>query len=274
MEWRCHAGGGLGRPGTWRYSSTATGGGRYVGQGIRRPPRGAGATRENAAVLGMAIEIEIKLRVPSHDPVRQALDARGAQCHGTAIETNYILDLPDGSLRASGHGLRVRRIDRDGKTTATLTVKGPSQGGSMKTREEREVAVGDAIGAVEMLRLLGYAPILQYEKRRESWSLDDCLIELDTPPRVGLFVEIEGPSEKAVRSVQEKLGLGGQQHVQRPYRVMMWAYCRVIGIPDFLLTRCTVSAAQLRSRGVPHNRSPFGGLRKIWFLSVSAEREV
>lgn len=207
-----------------------------MGQGIRWPPRGTGATRKNAAVLGMAIEIEIKLRVPSHDPVRQALDARGAQCHGTAIETNYILDLPDGSLRASGHGLRVRRIDRDGKTTATLTVKGPSQGGSMKTREEREVAVSEAIGTVEMLRLLGYVPILQYEKRRESWTLDDCLVELDTPPRVGLFVEIEGPSEKAVRSVQEKLGLGAQQHVERSYPRMLRAYCRDHGIDDFVLT--------------------------------------
>jgi adenylate cyclase class IV len=61
--------------------------------------------------------------------------------------------------------------------------------------------------AVELLDRLGYTRMLTFEKRRETWSLEeDCSIELDTLPQIGSFVEIECKSEADVLRIREKLG--------------------------------------------------------------------
>jgi predicted adenylyl cyclase CyaB len=97
--------------------------------------------------------------------------------------------------------------------------------GPFKSREELEVQVSDAETTARMLEQLGFVQILRYEKRRESWQLDPCRVELDEPPRIGLFVEIEGPDEDSIRQVQKKIGLGDAQHVKASYVAMLAAYC-------------------------------------------------
>ncbi|MCH7886073.1 MAG: CYTH domain-containing protein, partial [Planctomycetes bacterium] len=74
----------------------------------------------------MAVETEAKFRVESHDPIRQRLRAAGARSLGTVLETNLILDRPDGSLRRQGCGLRLRTSQPlEGETArTTLTFKG------------------------------------------------------------------------------------------------------------------------------------------------------
>jgi len=189
---------------------------------------------EAALYLAVTLEIETKLRVEAHEPVRARLRAAGATRLGEVIEWNEIFDRADGSLRQSGVGVRVRSAaPTDGGTPrATLTVKGPRQAGALKRREEREVEVSDGGAAGRILHLLGYVSILRYEKRRESWSLGDCRIELDEPPRIGLFVEIEGPDEPSIRRVQETIGLGHLEHLQASYVRMLSAYCEEHGIAD------------------------------------------
>ena len=44
------------------------------------------------------------------------------------------------------------------------------------------------------------------ETRREAWRLDDVDITIDTWPWIPTFVELEAPTEKAVRAVATKLG--------------------------------------------------------------------
>lgn len=179
----------------------------------------------------MPSEIEAKLAVESHDAVRERLRALGAFCKGAATETDSIFDRPDGSLRSAGYGLRVRsRQCDDGRVTALLTVKGPVRTAPFKSREEREVGVEDAEQAAGMLRLLGYESVLCYEKRRERWRLADCHIELDEVARLGRFVEIEGPSVDAIRSVQQSLGLGAIDHTPASYVGMLLAYCAAHGL--------------------------------------------
>ncbi|MBU0717510.1 MAG: class IV adenylate cyclase [Planctomycetes bacterium] len=177
------------------------------------------------------LEIELKLRVESHEPVREKLRAAEATFVRRALERNLIFDRPDGSLRRQGVGLRVRSLDIEGEkqgpdeTHPTLTVKGPRLPGPMKAREEREVAISDAQTAARMFEMLGFVCILSYEKRRETWQLGPCLVELDEPPRIGLFVEIEGPDEQAIRRVQTTLGLAGVPHVPQSYVHMLADYC-------------------------------------------------
>jgi len=184
-------------------------------------------------VIPMPLEIETKLRVDSHEPVRERLRAEGAARLGQVMERNRIFDRPDGSLRAEGCGLRVRsaRNEVDGETHATLTFKGPVRPGAMKSREEIEIRIDDAEAAAELLTRLGFVVILDYDKRRESWSLGDCVVELDEPPALGLFVEIEGPDEAGIRRVQQSLGLESAPPERSSYVRMLVERARAGGEP-------------------------------------------
>ena len=182
----------------------------------------------------MPMEIEAKFRVASHDGVRERLRGMNAECCGVVIETNVILDRADGSLRKAGCGLRVRSTQvADGSPgVATLTFKGPRKPGPLKSREELEVTVGDGAMGERIMAACGFVTILSYEKRRESWIVGDCRVELDEPPHLGLFVEIEGPGEAAIAKVQTALGLGGEAHVRDSYVHMLIEYCRDHGIVE------------------------------------------
>lgn len=177
-------------------------------------------------ITEMPIEREIKLRVSSHDPVRGSLHKLDATFLHTALEINWILDRPDGSLRRAGCGLRVRMAKTaDGHVKSSITYKGPVQVANAKTREELEIVVGEAETALRIFNSLGYDVILQYEKRRESWALGECRVELDEPARLGLFVEVEGESDAAIDTVRTKLGLRQAETVRSSYVRLLVEYC-------------------------------------------------
>lgn len=182
----------------------------------------------------MGIEIELKLRVESHEPTRHRLRELGATLRKKVVETNRILDRPNGELRRRGCGLRVRTVvDENGQSLpAKLTFKGARQPGDLKSREEIESVVADPAAVVLLLGGLGFATSLCYEKRRESWLWRDCIVELDEPARLGLFVEIEGPSTEAIRVVQADLELCGAETLDVSYVGMLAAYCEAQGIAD------------------------------------------
>ena len=192
------------------------------------------------------LEIEAKYRVASHGPIRERLIAAGAESLATVLEINEIFDAVDGSLRRRGCGVRVRSTidEKTQSRSATMTFKGPVRPGPFKAREEQEVGVSDAETASRILHGLGFVRVLRYEKRRESWRLDDCRIELDQPPHIGLFVEIEGPGEAAITAAAVRLGLDGAVHEKASYVRMLHAYCVEHGITDFSLRMGSTSNAR------------------------------
>ena len=167
----------------------------------------------------MAVEIEIKMKVDHLAPVRDRLRELGATHAGEVMETNTFFDTPDRALLASDCGLRLRHT-RNGATRQekhVLTYKGPRGEGQVKKREEIEVGVDRADAAEQMMERLGYVRRLCFEKRRETWRLDNCTVELDLLPELGSFVEIECPSEADVMRLREKLGLANVEPVTPTY---------------------------------------------------------
>lgn len=185
----------------------------------------------------MHIEIETKLKVESHDAVREALRAAGAERCGAWLETNHILDAADGRLRSGGGALRVREErDRDNDASrCTMTYKGPVEAGRLKRRTEIEMQVDDAERCLAVMEHLGYEPRIQFEKRREQFRLAPCTVELDELPHLGCYVEIEGPDEAAIEAVQRQLGLEQLQHVRQSY-VEMLAGHSVAGADPLCIT--------------------------------------
>lgn len=158
----------------------------------------------------MAVEREAKMKVAEHGPVRARLAELGARRRGLVMEINSFYDTEDRRLLAAGEGLRIRRVQvlEGEKQPDRVTFKGSRQPGVLKTREELEIDVSDAAEMEQVFERIGFARVLRFEKRRETHELDGCEVALDEMPRLGTFVEIEGPSEAAVMAVREKLGLG------------------------------------------------------------------
>lgn len=166
-----------------------------------------------AAGPGSRDEIEIKLPSGNLDGVRARLRELGADLVAAEHEeVNDLYDDRERRLSSSGRTLRVRRTgDR-----AVLTYKGPArfQAGT-KIREEREAGVSDAAELATILERLGYERRFRYEKRREEWAWEECVIALDTTP-IGTFVEIEG-QPGAIRRAVAQLGLDAAEAIPYSY---------------------------------------------------------
>jgi adenylate cyclase class 2 len=179
----------------------------------------------------MAVEIEAKMAVDSIEPVRVRLRDAGAEPIGRFLETNVFLDTEDRSLLAADEGLRMRAnksLDT-GESEFIITYKGPRQVGQLKSREEVEVTVHNGAEAVTLLERLGYLTMIQFEKRRESYRLDDCRVELDEMPHLGFFVEVEGPSEASVLKVRDRLRLSDRPLMKSSYVSLLMSYLQERG---------------------------------------------
>lgn len=156
----------------------------------------------------MAVEIEVKMSLPDRAAFEKQLEEAGAERVKEVLEVNTFFDRPDSALKAADEGLRVR-LERSlitGDIQAIVTHKGPRDRGIIKTRRETELKVEDARRAAELLTALGFVSVVSFEKHRRRWLLDRCIVEVDTIPYLGDFVEIEGPSEKAVLTLRNRLG--------------------------------------------------------------------
>src|SRR5688500_13617029 len=132
----------------------------------------------------MAVEIEAKMAVESVDAVRAKLRETGATPAGSHFEVNTFFDTAERGLLACGEGLRLR-LNRDaatGSETHVVTFKGPRRAGPLKSREEIEFDISSGGAAAELFERLGYRRTLSFEKRRETWELDGCKVELDEVP--------------------------------------------------------------------------------------------
>lgn len=171
----------------------------------------------------MPVEIEAKMKVNDLGATRDRLRDLGAERVGSVLEENGYFDWPDGELKRSDIGLRVRR-ERDeatGRERFRVTYKGKQGEGELKQREELESDVTDGGTVQAILDRLGLVRSLRFEKRRETWTLDGCEIVLDELPVLGTFVEIEGDSEAAVMGVRDKIGLGDAPLITTGYATML-----------------------------------------------------
>ncbi|HTL29213.1 MAG TPA: class IV adenylate cyclase [Tepidisphaeraceae bacterium] len=180
----------------------------------------------------MPVEIEAKIKVNELAEVRERLQKAGANHVGEAMETNIFFDTDDRSLLAADEGLRLRqKKDLSGQSpeTYTITFKGPRHPGALKSRDELELGVASSKDAVALLDRLGFHKVLTFEKKRESWKLEGCLVELDELPHLGSYVEIEGPKEDAILKVREILHLSDRPLVKASYIALLMTYLQEQG---------------------------------------------
>jgi len=180
----------------------------------------------------MNIEIEAKFQVSDFRLLRGMLAQHQALPEGEHLETNTYFDTPDHALRDADKGVRLR-VTRDlsgvAPAQAIMTFKGPRRPSAFKSRQEIEFTVGDAANAAALLEALGLAPVLTFQKRRQSWLLHGCKVELDELPLLGCFTEIEGSDETAIANVAALLCLSGQPSITNSYIALLLEHLSRLG---------------------------------------------
>lgn len=163
------------------------------------------------------VETEVKFCVRNLRPIETRLLELKAQLIQPRVhETNLRFDFPDGSLRK---GYKVLRLRKD--TGAKFTYKGPSQErqDGVLCREEIEFSVGDFDEARKFLELLGYIPVVFYEKFRTTYEYQNVHIMLDELP-YGTFVELEGDHIQTLREIADQLRLNWDAMVKAGYHAL------------------------------------------------------
>jgi len=176
--------------------------------------------------MSATLEREIKLPFESAEAALAAVLATGATpLKGRRLQEDCLLDTANDDLHRRRSALRVRQ---DGGR-CILTFKGPVQPGEVKVREEIETIAGDGVLLLRILGELGYHVWFRYEKYREEFTLDDCIIAIDETP-VGVFVEIEG-GDRGIAAAAQLLGRGPGDYVLESYRGLFVRHCEQHGLP-------------------------------------------
>ncbi|EPD91397.1 class IV adenylate cyclase [Streptomyces albus] len=150
-------------------------------------------------------EYEAKFLNIDVDAVRDQLRAAGAELvFGKTMFTRLIFE---NDAVQGEQWLRLR--DEGGKTT--LTLKQVSDATTINGTTEIEIEVDDLDKTAELLKATGLRQVRYQQNYREEWQLGDIKYDLDTWPDLPTFIEIEGPSEDAVRKAVADLGFDYEQ---------------------------------------------------------------
>jgi len=156
----------------------------------------------------MEKEIEAKFANVNHGEVRKKLRDVGAKLEKpmrtmrrVTIDNEFMKTDKDSFVRIRDEGDKV-----------TITYKQFDKL-SLDGVYEVEIEVNDFEKAVELFKEAGLVHGSFQESKRESWTLGEVKIELDEWPWLDPYIEIEGPDEKSVKEVADKLGLGWENAV-------------------------------------------------------------
>jgi len=165
----------------------------------------------------MCTEIEAKLKVDSLPEIEHKLAELGAEFLVEQLQIDNFFDDVNATLTKTDRCLRLRKQMVGEGESFFLTYKGAKEKSNLKKRQEIEFEIKDADSVRKLLSALGYGQVLAIEKKRRLWKLGDCEVALDQLPLLGDFVEIEGPDEEKIATVQESLGLTDLPHITESY---------------------------------------------------------
>ena len=150
----------------------------------------------------MDTEIEATFTNVNPEEIRKRLLNLGAklrQSERLMRRKNY--DYPDGRLDKINGWIRLR----DEADKVTLAYKQLNDRTIQGTKEV-SVTVGDFERTANFLTVIGLEMKSYQETKRESWTIGETEIEIDTWPWIPPFVEIEGKDEETVQQVANDLG--------------------------------------------------------------------
>lgn len=150
----------------------------------------------------MRTEIEARFLEINKQELVQQLHAIGAVDKGEKMLSEVILYDSEEKWLEEHRYVRLRTME--GKTV--LTYK-QNVAQTIDSAREIEFSVPDANLAEEFLESIGLVAFRHQQKRRHTFVKDEVVIDIDTWPKIPTYVELEGPSEAAIKSVAAALNL-------------------------------------------------------------------
>ena len=156
-------------------------------------------------------ELETRIVDIDVDEIRAKLISLGGEKVKSEDQVNEIYDFEDGKLLAQKGYARVRTvIDRLTNTeTVFMTTKKMLSQDTFKVMEENETIVADAEMARRIFKSLGLELKESINKYRESYRLEDALVEIDINDKSFCpfpYIEIETTSIEKLEKVVTSLG--------------------------------------------------------------------
>ena len=126
-------------------------------------------------------ELETRVVDIDVDDIRNKMESLGAIKVKSEDQVNEIYDFEDGRLLDNKGYARVRTTTDKltGKETVFMTTKKMLSQGTFKVMEENETIVEDGEMAKKIFKSLGLVLQESISKYRESYKLNDSLIEID-----------------------------------------------------------------------------------------------
>jgi len=160
------------------------------------------------------LEFELKVKVPSLDPVRKHLIENNAQFYSREHEHDIYYNAPHRNFGVTDESIRVRYS----KNHTVVTYKGAKiKTYGLKAREELNIVVDSGEVFERMLERLGFTRTAEVNKWRENYRLFDAGIMLDEVEDLGTFVEIEiladdeiSNTAARIEEVAKKIGVSGE----------------------------------------------------------------
>jgi adenylate cyclase class 2 len=160
------------------------------------------------------LEVELKVKIPSLDPVREELVRKKAQSGGKVHEHDIYYNAPHRDFGQTDEAVRVRYTNDH----AVVTYKGPKiKKFGLKAREELNFAVECGRTFETMLERLGFTKTLEVNKWRETYKLGTASVSLDMVDGLGTFAEIEVMTESEndnptvlIEKIAKEIGVVGE----------------------------------------------------------------
>jgi adenylate cyclase class 2 len=184
--------------------------------------------KADGSPLHTPYETEIKLLGVDFDELRERLKHVGGTCLGSVFEGNEVYDDAEGSFKAQGLLIRLRRAGDELTLTVKKDLAHKSEPG-MKVREEHESRLDKPDAVRALLSAMGLQIALRYEKIRETWIMGGVQVLLDTMPFADV-VEIEGHA-KDVEAAITILGLSQAERSTLSYHELQRQFRQKFGMP-------------------------------------------
>ncbi|MBE6063729.1 MAG: CYTH domain-containing protein [Clostridium butyricum] len=156
-------------------------------------------------------ELETRIMDIDIDKTRTILCENGAEKVKSEDQINDIYDFEDGRLLAQKGYARIRTVNDklNNKVVYYMTTKKMLSQDRFKVMEENETVIEDKKMGEGIFKSLGLVLKESNKKYRESYKLNDCLIEIDINDKSFCpfpYLEIETSSEEKLESIVKLLG--------------------------------------------------------------------
>lgn len=156
-------------------------------------------------------ELETRIMDIDVDKIRSILYENGAEKVKSEDQINDIYDFEDGRLLAQKGYARIRTVNDklNNKVVYYMTTKKMISQDRFKVMEENETIIEDKKMGEGIFKSLGLILKESNKKYRESYKLNDCLIEIDINDKSFCpfpYLEIETTSEEKLESIVKLLG--------------------------------------------------------------------